>query len=1055
MQQPESEPVYWLTGPAGIGKTTIAKTICELVDHRYNGKDTKESLCQSLSLSDVFSLPLVSYFCSRQLDSGDTALLVSTICRQLCDKSSSYAASLAEALEKDSELAYATLDIQLKEMLMQPWEASASERVGLPPVIIIVDALDENQGGTLFLQHLLHAVGATGLKGLKFFVTSREDEQISRLCNTLPEGTILHLQNIPKHTVHHDIELYLAHTLPDLHSHVLYHKLLKNLTKMSDGLFIYAATVVKMVTANNAALTEQVQVLQKIVNLSTHLQLEGLYSEIVKKAVSHHDNTVQASRLQVLHTILCAMHPISVSVLADLSKTTVEVVALVLGNLHAVMYKADDGMIYTYHASFADYILQAPITATIFNPHCNAGMHHEFLAMRCYEIMEKQLCFNICGLESSFVKDVDVPDLAMRIEDRISNTLKYAVFKWMAHTSLTSGLHEVVQNKPQHFVEKLLLFWIEVVNLLNGRREGMQMFDMLITWISKETWSRRLKGHTNSIWSVAFFLDGKQVLSGSSDYTVCIWDALTGDLVKELKGHTSPVWSVAVSPDGKHVVSGSADQTVHIWDALTGDLVKELKGHTAPVRSVAFSPDGKQVVSGSDDPVVYIWDALTGDLVKELKGHTSSVDSVSFSPDGKQVVSGSDDQTVCIWDALIGDLVKELKGHTKSVSSVAFSPDSKHELKGHTRSVPSVAFSPDGTQVVSGSIDKTVCIWDALIGDLVKEFKGHTSSVLSVAFSPDGTKVVTGSYDQTVCIWDAFTGVLVMQVKGHSSYVLSVAFSPDGKQVVSGSNDHTVCIWNALTGDLVNKFDGHTSSVLSVGFPPDGKQVVSGSYDQTVCIWDALTGDLVKELKGHTSSVDSVAFSPDGKQVVSGSNDQTVCIWDVLTGDLVKELKGHTSSVLSVAFSPDGKQVMSGSHDQTVHIWDVLTGDLVKELKGHTSLVLSVAFSPDGKQVVSGSYDQTVCIWDAWTGDLAKELKGHTRSVLSVAFSPDGKQVVSGSYDQTVHIWDALTGDLVKNHPDPTLSGTDRASIIKSVESASEINLWSIDQSTATHPHSL
>ncbi|KAG6813044.1 hypothetical protein H0H87_009413 [Tephrocybe sp. NHM501043] len=192
--KPESEPVYWLTGPAGIGKTTIAKTICELVDHRYNGKDTKESLYQSLSLSDVFSLPMVSYFCSRQLDSGDAALLVSTICRQLCDKSSSYAASLVEALEKDSELAYATLEIQLKEMLMQPWEASASEHVGLPPVIIIVDALDENQGGTLFLQGLLHAVGATGLKGLKFFVTSREDEQISRLCNTLPEGTVLHLQ---------------------------------------------------------------------------------------------------------------------------------------------------------------------------------------------------------------------------------------------------------------------------------------------------------------------------------------------------------------------------------------------------------------------------------------------------------------------------------------------------------------------------------------------------------------------------------------------------------------------------------------------------------------------------------------------------------------------------------------------------------------------------------------------------------------------------------------------------------------------------------------------
>ncbi|KAG6852262.1 hypothetical protein H0H87_010427, partial [Tephrocybe sp. NHM501043] len=284
MQQPDSEPVYWLTGPAGIGKTTIAKTICELVDHRYNGKVTKESLYHSLSLSDVFSLPLVSYFCSRQLDSGDMALLVSTLCRQLCDKSSSYAGSLAKALEKDSELRYASLDIQFKEMLIQPWEASASERVGLPPLIIVVDALDENQGGTMFLEHLLYAVGATRLEGLKFFVTSREDEQISRLCNTLPEGTVLHLQNISKQTVQQDIELYLTKSLPDLHSHIVHQKLLEKLTKLSDGLFIYAATVVKMVTANHAAVIEQVQIIEEIVNLGSHLQLDGLYYEIVKKA---------------------------------------------------------------------------------------------------------------------------------------------------------------------------------------------------------------------------------------------------------------------------------------------------------------------------------------------------------------------------------------------------------------------------------------------------------------------------------------------------------------------------------------------------------------------------------------------------------------------------------------------------------------------------------------------------------------------------------------------------------------------------------------------------
>jgi len=52
--------------------------------------------------------------------------------------------------------------------------------------------------------------------------------------------------------------------------------------------------------------------------------------------------------------------------------------------------------------------------------------------------------------------------------------------------------------------------------------------------------------------------------------------------------------------------------------------------------------------------------------------------SVAFSPDGKQVVSGSDDRTVRLWDAATGALQQTLEGHSDLVSSVAFSPDGKH-----------------------------------------------------------------------------------------------------------------------------------------------------------------------------------------------------------------------------------------------------------------------------------------------------------------------------------------------------------------------------------------
>jgi WD40 repeat protein len=86
---------------------------------------------------------------------------------------------------------------------------------------------------------------------------------------------------------------------------------------------------------------------------------------------------------------------------------------------------------------------------------------------------------------------------------------------------------------------------------------------------------------------------------------------------------------------------------------------------------------------------------------------------------------------------------------------------------------------------------------------------------MSVGFSPDGQRIVSGSYDKTICVWNAMTGEVVAgPFTGHTGYVMSVAFSPDGQQIVSGSGDKTICVWNAMTGEaLAGPFTGHKDSV--------------------------------------------------------------------------------------------------------------------------------------------------------------------------------------------------------------------------------------------------
>ncbi|HKB35824.1 MAG TPA: hypothetical protein VKD72_05175 [Gemmataceae bacterium] len=75
-----------------------------------------------------------------------------------------------------------------------------------------------------------------------------------------------------------------------------------------------------------------------------------------------------------------------------------------------------------------------------------------------------------------------------------------------------------------------------------------------------------------------------------------------------MKGHASTPLSVVFSPDGKLLASGSSDHTVKVWDAATGQEVATFKEPTNAVACVAFSPDGKRLASASRDGVVRIWD---------------------------------------------------------------------------------------------------------------------------------------------------------------------------------------------------------------------------------------------------------------------------------------------------------------------------------------------------------------------------------------------------------------------------------------------------------------
>lgn len=94
-----------------------------------------------------------------------------------------------------------------------------------------------------------------------------------------------------------------------------------------------------------------------------------------------------------------------------------------------------------------------------------------------------------------------------------------------------------------------------------------------------------------------------------------------------------------------------------------------------------ISSDGAYALSASWDKSLRLWELSTGNTTRTFVGHTNDVLSVSFSADNRQIVSGSRDRSIKLWNTL-GDCKFTItdKGHTEWVSCVRFSPNPQNPV---------------------------------------------------------------------------------------------------------------------------------------------------------------------------------------------------------------------------------------------------------------------------------------------------------------------------------------------------------------------------------------
>jgi len=464
INNPAAHQICWLTGKAGSGKSSIAKTVCMEAE-----RDTTVVLGGS-------------FFCSLAAQ-RDIRCVVPTLAQLLAQKSVEFCMALFEMLEPGIQ--YKEVSVQIEKLLYAPLLALRDFRL---PILFVIDALDECGGETsdgMLNDKMSHEIVSGMLEALaslmpsdprltvKFLVTSRPETHIRDTSISDAEfSRVLRLHAVNKEEVDGDIRRYITENLntrlsrkPKIRAKFT-ESGVSDLVQFCDGLFIVAATALKHTFS--AGVDAAAAKFEKLLNMSRDnldataaAPLDEMYTVILADAVAVDGH--EASELPPLHrilaSILSARMTLSITALEDLLELDVRAT---LSRLHAVVHVPDDDDepgLRTVHASFGDYLFdRASDRHRILR-----SFSHEDLTHACLGVMGRRLYFNISKSDSSYEPNQSTQT------SYITLSLEYACLNWAHHLVASNLGHSITATFDSLIGEVFrtkFLFWLEVLSIL-------------------------------------------------------------------------------------------------------------------------------------------------------------------------------------------------------------------------------------------------------------------------------------------------------------------------------------------------------------------------------------------------------------------------------------------------------------------------------------------------------------------------------------------------------------------------------------------------------------
>lgn len=455
----------------------------------------------------------------------------------------------------------------------------------------------------------------------------------------------------------------------------------------------------------------------------------------------------------------------------------------------------------------------------------------------------------------------------------------------------------------------------------------------------------RFQSSSGRMWSAMFAPDNKRILT-TDDKNARMWDAESHQLLFSMP-HGDIVYQAVFSPDGAMIITAGGDGIVRIWNAATGERVRELRYQgTSAVqwRYYAVAMSSRSIAAiDLTGKAAHVWNVDTGTQTAELENDGSELAMLAFSADGRWLATSGGDE-VRVFDTLTWQRAVTIAGPR----------------------VRSLVFDPTGLRLAVGTYDGVASVWEIPSGLRVRCLREAGESVDAIAFSRDGSLIATASRDGAEQVWDVSSGGLRTQFNSHRAKIYAVEFSTKGDMLLSAGADGAVVVANVATGMPVARLEGPDSFVFAAHFDQDSRRVVGASWDGTARVWDATSPYQRWSSPAIGPECDTMdSLVPDQRFIALSCRKHGTRVWDSARGEVVADLpevtavdRGFYSALPALTVNGDRAAIARGD---TVQVYALPSGQLLRTIT-HPSAVNAVAFAPAGHDLVTGAIDGSLLI---------------------------------------------------------------------------------------------